>query len=334
MASVVAVAASGGLDSTALLHACAHAARGSPVQVVALHVHHGLMPQADAWVRHVSRQCARWARAGWPVTLRVHRLQGVPAAGESVEAWARRGRYDALAHMAREVGAECVLLAHHRTDQAETVLLQALRSAGGAGMGGMGTQRNHAGVQFLRPWLEHPRQAIEAYVRRHRLTYVDDTSNADPRFARSRLRTMVWPALTAAFPHAEAALAGAARRLHEEHACAADLAGLDLQACEAEGGGIEVRRWVALAPHRRASLLRLWLARQLDAGVPDSLVERLVLELPGARGGSRWPTPAGGLRLVKGVLTSALAARTAAPGSAALGLPLPMQPTVPPAPRG
>lgn len=303
MARIVAVAASGGRDSTALLHACARAARGSGLQVLALHVHHGLMPQADSWVRHLSVQCARWARAGMPVELRVHRLQGAPAAGDSVEAWARRGRYDALARMAREAGAQCVLLAHHRTDQAETVLLQALRSAGGAGMGGMGEVREHHGERFLRPWLDQPRAVIEAYVRRHRLKHVDDASNADPRFARSRLRTQVWPALTAAFPHAEAALAGAARRLHEEHACALDLAALDLRACEVAGGGLAVRHWCELAAYRRANLLRLWLARHLEAGVPDSLVERLAAELPRARGRSRWPVPTGGLSLVKGVLT-------------------------------
>jgi tRNA(Ile)-lysidine synthase len=302
MSRVVAVAASGGRDSTALLHACARAARGSGVRVLALHVHHGLMPQADAWARHLSRQCARWARSGLPVVLLVQRLSGSPAAGDSVEAWARRGRYEALARMADEAGAACVLLAHHRTDQAETVMLQALRSAGGAGMGGMGPAREHAGVRFLRPWLDQPRAAIEAYVRRHRLAYVDDASNADPRFARSRLRAQVWPALTTAFPHAESALSGAARRLHEEHACAQDLARLDLQACEAPAGSLLVRPWCALARHRRANLLRLWLGRHLPAGVPDSLVERLVAELPGAPGRSRWPAPSGGLELVSGLL--------------------------------
>jgi tRNA(Ile)-lysidine synthase len=169
-------------------------------------------------------------------------------------------------------------------------------------MAGMGAEREHAGVRFLRPWLDQPRSAIEAYARRHRLAYVDDSSNADPRFARSRLRTSVWPALTAAFVHAEAALAGAARRLHEEHACSVDLARLDLARCEAPDGGLNARAWGALAPHRQANLLRLWLGSRLEAGVPDSLVARLVSELPGARGRSCWPAPGGSLRMSKGVL--------------------------------
>lgn len=299
---LVAVAASGGRDSTALLHACARAARGSGVRVLALHVHHGLMPQADDWVRHLRRQCGRWARAGLPVDLAVHRLSGQPQPGDSVEAWARRERYDALAGLATAHGASLVLLAHHRTDQAETVLLQALRGAGAAGMAGMGREKWHAGVRFVRPWLDVPRGVIEAYVQQHRLAYVNDTSNADARFARSRLRVQVWPALTTAFPHAEAALAGAARRLHEADACARDLARLDLAACRAEEGALQVRAWCALAPHRRANVLRHWLAQHLSAGVPDSLVDRLTGELPRARGRSRWPAPEGSLQLIKGVL--------------------------------
>lgn len=312
MSSRLAVAASGGRDSTALLHATARAARGTALEVVALHVHHGLQPQADAWLSHVRRQCRRWASAGLPVHFMSRRLAGAPAPGESVEAWARRERYRALADMAREAHAEAVLLAHHRADQAETVLLQALRSAGAAGMAAMGTQRDNHGVSFLRPWLDKPRATIEAYVRRHRLSWVEDPSNADPRYARNRLRLEVWPALVAAFPHAEAALAGAAKRLQEADACAQDLAELDALACVGGQAQLRVRAWRSLAAHRRANLLRAWLAPLLPAGVPDSLVRRLVQELEGAPGGASWPAPAGALRLERGELwwEPALAAST------------------------
>ena len=129
-APVVAVAVSGGRDSTALLHATARAAVGTGVEVLALHVHHGLQAEADDWLRHVRAQCRRWAGAGLPLRLDWRRLAGQPAPGDSIEAWARRGRYAALAEMAQAGGAGLVLLAHHRRDQSETVLLQALR--GGA----------------------------------------------------------------------------------------------------------------------------------------------------------------------------------------------------------
>ena len=207
----MAVAASGGRDSTGLLHATVRAAHGTGLQVAALHVHHGLNPAADDWQRHVQQQCARWARAGLPVRCLTRRLNGNPAAGESVEGWARRGRYAALAEMAREAGAKLILLAHHRRDQAETLLLQALRGGGPAGLAAMPREARREGLLWCRPWLDEPGEAIAAYVARHRLSHIEDDSNLDTRFDRNRLRHDVWPALLEAFPHAESTLAAAGR---------------------------------------------------------------------------------------------------------------------------
>ncbi|HET7794176.1 MAG TPA: tRNA lysidine(34) synthetase TilS, partial [Rhizobacter sp.] len=189
----IAVAYSAGRDSTALLHAVVHAAAQQGAQVAALHVHHGLSPHADDWLAHASAQCERWARQGLPVRLITHRLSGKPTRGESIEAWARQARYRALRQMAIEAGAKLVLLAHHQRDQAETLLLQALRGAGVAGLAGMPRNIEREGITWVRPWLDHPRERIEAYVRHHRLRYIDDDSNADARFARNRLRWQVWP---------------------------------------------------------------------------------------------------------------------------------------------
>lgn len=307
----VAVAASGGRDSTALLHSTLRAAAPLGVQVVALHVHHGLQPQADAWLAQVRGQARRWGAA-----FMAQRLAGRPAPGESVEAWARRERYAALAEMARQAGCGLVLLAHHRRDQAETWLLQALRGGGPAGLAAMPAAAKRQGLVWARPWLHQPREAIEAYLRRHRLRFVDDDSNADPRYARNRLRLQVWPALQTAFPGAETTLADAARQAAHAAALAAELAALDLPALRDEGHALCVPPWQALSPARRRNALQAWLAETLDAGVPHSLLRRLVDELPGrARG--RWPAPGGELRLYRGRLAwhQAQAAPTAAPNA-------------------
>ncbi|MDP9043736.1 MAG: tRNA lysidine(34) synthetase TilS, partial [Pseudomonadota bacterium] len=214
----IAVAFSGGRDSTALLHATLAAAAGQGVRVLALHVHHGLSPQADAWLAHARAQCRRWARQGRPVEFIAHRLSDRPAAGASVEAWARTQRYDALREMALAHGATLVLLAHHQRDQAETFVLQALRGAGVRGLAAMPRSIRRDGLWWVRPWLDTPRAAIDAYVRRHRLGHVEDESNTNPRYARNRLRLQVWPALTHAFPDADAALARAAT--WSQQACA------------------------------------------------------------------------------------------------------------------
>lgn len=298
---IVAVAASGGRDSTALLHATAHAARDAGLQVVALHVHHGLNPAADAWQRHVEQQCARWARAGLPVSCLRTRLTGAPARGESVEAWARKGRYQALADMAHQAGASLLLLAHHRRDQAETVLLQALRGGGPAGLSAMPRDTERHGLRWARPWLDQTADAIAAYVARHRLGHIDDDSNLDTRFDRNRLRHGVWPALLAAFPHAEAALAQAARQAQRAAELIDEVARADLVTASI-GDELDVPMWSALSAARRFAVLRSWLQPHAANGVRDRLVERLAAELPGART-ARWPlAPGRELRLYRGRL--------------------------------
>lgn len=298
----MAVACSGGRDSTALLHATARAALTlGGVQVVALHVHHGLLAQADEWVLHLQRQVKRWAARGLPVAFDWLRLAGQPAPGDSVEAWARQGRYDALAHMARRHGASLVLLAHHRGDQAETFLLQALRGGGPAGLAGMPVVRQAHGITWARPWLGQPALAVAAYGRRHRLSVVTDPSNADPRFARSRLREQVMPVFTAAFPEAQAALAASALRAQEAAACLAELAALDARQHMAADGCLLVAPWLDLSPARQANALRAWLHSLHPGAARETLVQRLIVELPSHAVGT-WPAPPGTLRLHRGHL--------------------------------
>lgn len=296
----IAVAYSAGRDSTALLHATATAAVGQGVEVLALHIHHGLSVHADEWLAHAQRQCTRWAKQGLPVRLCVQRLGSKPAVGESVEAWARRERYRALRQMALQEGASVVLLAHHQRDQAETLLLQALRGAGVAGLAGMPQAAEREGVTWLRPWLQKPRTAIDAYVRHHLLRYVDDDSNEHPRFARNRLRLDVWPALTRAYPHAEASLADAAAWAAQASACLDELAVIDL-AEVADAGGLKLAAWQGLSVPRRVNALRAWLRQA--GGVPPgaALVQRLLAELAG-QGAARWEWPAGVLHRHRGRL--------------------------------
>lgn len=294
----IAVAYSAGRDSTALLHATALAAAEQGVHVVALHVHHGLSPHADDWLAHAQAQCTRWARQGLPLRLRTHRLTQRPPAGDSIEAWARQARYRALRSMAVEAGARAVLLAHHQRDQAETLLLQALRGAGVAGLAGMPREMERDGILWLRPWLDHPREAIEAYLRHHRLRYVDDDSNADPRFARNRLRLQVWPALSQAFVQAEASLADAAAWAGEATACLAELASMDLALVSNEAG-LDIKAWCGLSEARRSNVLRAWLKAASGRAASASLVRRLAHELPGSRS-AQWVLPSGLLRRYRG----------------------------------
>jgi tRNA(Ile)-lysidine synthase len=257
------------------------------MRVLALHVHHGLSRHADDWLAHGSDVCRRWARRGLPVEFFAQRLEEKPARGESVEAWARRARYKALRRMAIEQGTDLVLLAHHRRDQAETFLLQALRGGGVAALSAMPALVRRDGVTWARPWLGRSSDAIAAYVRRHRLRHTEDDSNVDPRFARNRLRLSVWPALLGAFPQAETSLAAAAGWAQEAAAGLDELARIDLRAA-ATADGLDIAVWRSLSPARQSNALRAWLHRHTGSAAPASFVSRLLDE---AKAGSsqRWP---------------------------------------------
>jgi tRNA(Ile)-lysidine synthase len=280
----VAVATSGGRDSTALLHATCRAASGQGLCVLALHVNHGLQAAADGWVERVRHQARRWGAA-----FDHRRLAGEPGPGESMEAWARSGRYAALAEMARAADCDLVLLAHHRRDQAETFLLQALRGSGAAGLAAMPCRALRDGITWARPWLNQPRGSIEAYLRRHRIGHVEDPSNAQARWARNRLRIRVWPDLIGSFPDAETCLARAAGLAQASAALALECWAVDRQAVVL-GGELSLIAWAALGPERRRNALRGWLRDALGRGVPETLVHRLDREALQADTG-RWELP-------------------------------------------
>ena len=212
----VVVGFSGGLDSSVLLHAAACQAKESAIELSALHVHHGLSTNADAWADACQRVCKQLE-----VPLEVLRVDVPITTGEGVEAAARNVRHQALAGHS----ADWILLAHHAGDQAETVLHNLLRGAGVRGAAAMPESRG----RVLRPLLGLPRDALQAYAEFHRLAWVEDESNADCRYTRNFLRHKVFPLIASRFPKAGQQLAAAASRFSEVDSLLEDLASLDLR---------------------------------------------------------------------------------------------------------
>jgi len=297
----IAVAYSGGRDSTALLHATACMARElGHVQVLALHVHHGLSAHADAWLAHAQAQCAQWAAAGLPVSLISRHLHLKPNPGQSIEALARQQRYAALTDMALQAGVDAVWLAHHRQDQAETFLLQALRGAGVAGLASMPQQVQRHGVTWVRPWLHHSPEAVASYVAQHALAHIEDDSNADVRLARNRLRHQVWPAMQQAFEQAESGLSQAASHLADVLACQqqwlqdhlpgvlSDPAALQTVEPQVAALHLDVAALKSYPPGPQRELLRAWF-RLASGGhaLPASWTHRLQLEA--GHDPAQWP---------------------------------------------
>ena len=250
----VAVALSGGRDSVALLDATLDAATADPSGVIALHVDHGLSPNASRWAQFCRDFCAERGVACDVANVVVER-----GARISVEAAARASRYAALARLARKHGAAAVLLAHHADDQAETLLLQLLRGAGPRGLAAMPSAR-FDGVWWLRPWLDVTRSAVDDYVRALELRHIDDESNVEVRYRRNALRSAVVPALRAIAPSYPVTLVRAAELQADAAALLDDLAALD--ASEAyDGATLDCALFAALDARRGANVLR-WFLRE------------------------------------------------------------------------
>lgn len=268
------VALSGGLDSTVLLHAL-HA-RSAP-GLRAVHVHHGLQAAAEEWVSHLRRQCRA---LGVPLTVR--RVQIDPRDPAGPEAAARAARYAALAALLK--AGDLLATAHHREDQAETVLLRALRGTGIAGLAAMSELSPLGAGRLWRPLLSVSRAELQRYAQAAGLCWVDDPHNHDARYARSYLRDEVWPLLQRHWPQAGDSLARLAAHAQDAEGLLAELAQQDERVVGASAdGALSVGALLALAPARRRNLLRhLWRGRGWAAPAAEWL-QRLEAEVLRAR---------------------------------------------------
>ncbi|MEO6968704.1 MAG: tRNA lysidine(34) synthetase TilS [Rhodanobacteraceae bacterium] len=246
------VAYSGGADSTALLHALAQLPQARARGMRAAHIDHGLHADSAHWSLHCERFCA-----AIDVPLTVLHVEVDISRGEGLEAAARRARYDAIAGVMRE--GEWLALAHHRDDQVETVLLKLLRGAGPEGLGGMRPIRVLHGKSVWRPLLDVPRSVLRDYVEAHRLAFIEDPSNADPRHSRNFLRHEILPRLTQHWPHAADSIAHSATLSR----LAADRIELLIEdalvTLHCDENALDAADWSALPDALRAGVLERWL---------------------------------------------------------------------------
>lgn len=281
----VAVALSGGADSTALL---LMAALACPGRVRAIHIHHGLQDAADAFQHQCEALCERLR-----VPLRVVRVQARHAPGESPEDAARRARYAALAQAARSdegpgpqagqgaaAAAAVVWLGHHADDQAETLLLALSRGAGLPGLAAMPARFERDGVAFERPLLGVPGPQIRQWLRDQGITWVEDPTNADTAFTRNRIRHALLPALEAAFPGFRDTFARSARHAAQAQVLLAQVAADDL---DRMGGMPAIAALQQLTRERQANLLRHWLRVAHQAAPSAAQLEELLDQVQACR---------------------------------------------------
>jgi tRNA(Ile)-lysidine synthase len=278
------VALSGGLDSTVLIAALAASPLPAPLR--AIHVDHGLHPDAARWSSHSVDFAARLG-----VCCEVVAVQAQAQAGESPEAAARAARYAALARRLRP--AEVLLTAHHADDQLETVLLQWLRGGGLKALAGMPAVGPFADCAWhARPLLGFTRAELRDWAVSQQLDWLEDPSNLDARFDRNYLRLEVLPALRRRWPAAAATVARVSAQAAEAIALDEDAGAADLAAVT-EGRTIALERLAPLGPARQRRALRAWLGA-LELPVPsaatlESLRRDMLAAAPDRLPATRWP---------------------------------------------
>ena len=276
----VAVACSGGADSAALAMIAAALCRKQSRPLYLFHIHHGLYAQADEWQSRVEQLAVR---LGLPVV--VSQVQVRTDSGKGIEAAARHARYQALSRMAADHQLNALLLAHHRQDQAETVLLRLLRGAGVQGLTAMHAEVQRGGLRLLRPWLGIDRSELLALVAAFSLRTgwqaVDDPSNTDRQYARGALRRDVLPALDMHWPAWRQTLARHARQAQEAIEIMGEVAAADLKSLDHHepDGSFSLKLWRLLSPARQALVLRYWFEQQGVAMPGDRKLAELLRQL-------------------------------------------------------
>ena len=260
------VALSGGADSAALLLAAAAEPRFRSLPLRAVHIDHGLQAAAAEFRDGCKDLCDQLR-----VPLTIIRVEVQSASGVSVEAAARDARYAALAAELRP--RECLLTAHHREDQAETVMLQALRGAGVKGMSAMPVCRVLAEGWHVRPLLDVAQSELLEFGERledFRFRSADPM-NEDLRFDRTYLRKSIWPLIEKRWRGAATALSRTARHMAEAQEMLSLAAAHDMVRLR-DGDALSVQALRALPQPRRMNAVRLWLS---EAGVEPPSTARL-----------------------------------------------------------
>lgn len=267
--SRIIVGFSGGLDSTVLLHVLA-SYPSLHSKLVAVHINHGISPNALSWQMHCKQFCE-------PLNIELITESVHFDRSANIEEGARIARYAVFSSLLDEQDA--LILGHHVDDQAETVLLQLFRGAGVDGLAAMAESGFLGKGGVVRPFLSHPRFLLEQYAAVHQLNWIDDESNQDVNYSRNYLRHQIMPLLAEKWPGAVGALARTAKHCQQAKSNLDALALLDCPELSA------VKKWLLIEPlqqlnfDRLSNVLRFWL-KQNQISMPSTLTfNRLIHEL-------------------------------------------------------
>lgn len=258
----IVLALSGGVDSRVMLHLLHKFSRNNPQQsVIAVHIHHGISPNANEW----AEKCSQWCgEANIPFYLEKVNLGDTQ--GQSLEQAARTARYEALKHY---IGSGDVLLTgQHSDDQLETFLLALKRGSGPKGLACMAECLPFGEGSLLRPLLKVTRRDIEEYANFYQLEWVNDESNVDVRYERNFIRHKITPLLESRWPQIRTAVQRSAELCARQEQLIELLLADELPQLLRENNSIDIGELKKKPDLVRSQLLRFWL-ESLNVSMPS-----------------------------------------------------------------
>ena len=261
---------SGGVDSHVLLHLLANQPHLQH-KIVAVYVHHGLQAEADDWALHCEQQCQRLA-----VSFKSLLVNAQANIGESPEEVARNARYAAFQQLLNQ--GDTLLIAQHREDQLETVLLQMFRGAGVNGLAAMPVCSSFGQGMLVRPFLNIPKSSLLSYANYHQLAWVEDPSNAIDDFDRNFLRNRVIPLLKQRWPSIDKTVARSAQHCADSANLIDNWAnGVIYQIVDPVTHCLLIQEWRLFEQGQRRYLLRYWL-QMFGLKAPSQAVLHAIIE--------------------------------------------------------
>lgn len=251
---------SGGIDSVVLLHLFNSIAKFKPIKVSAIHVNHGLSPNADSWANFCSQLCAEMG-----IVLTIAKVKVEKIGGEGLENSARKLRYKQYA----QTSADVMVLAHHQDDQLETMLSQIMRGSdlhNSAGMLNISI-KNHQ--KYWRPLLNVSKRHILDYAKKHQLLNIEDESNQDNHYLRNFIRNSIMPQLENYDANIKQKLLQSVREIQRAVTLMDELAKIDLSSCQENATVLNRERFCNLSQSRQINLLTYWL-KTVNIPLPSS----------------------------------------------------------------
>ncbi|CAA0322012.1 tRNA(Ile)-lysidine synthase [Alteromonas infernus] len=267
------VAYSGGVDSSVLLQAVIEYREQYNGPIHAVHVHHGLSENADSWARHCELQCRLE-----DVEFHLHRVEVDTSARKSIEAEARKVRYNALLAVCKRIGG-VLLLGQHAEDQLETVLLQLKRGAGPLGLAGMGEVQYRGNTLIMRPMLSLDKAEIVTFADNEMLQWVDDESNQQNSFDRNFLRNEIIPHLLDRWPQLTKTVGRSAALCAEQSELVNDSAQRHFEDCKRTNLRLDGQKLTSLSRPWQAMVIRAWFKAQGQLSPSKAQAEQVLLML-------------------------------------------------------